>query len=236
MKSLKEVINESLHKGSMHIGEIIYVLHRDYNMSWLTPKDHPEIGKFLPHSKINDLDVDETIKNKKTAISIASGKSANSFGLALKYITTDGKLKNLDWSDMERDTLQNIVVCLRRILNDVDEKVEKEYSKHPRPADLEHELRTIVVKQTPRNFNSRNINVKVETRKPVPGGFDCIIDIIIQPDNPQQRLSIGVDESNCLRWAWQTTAGDCKKGVELPKYLIKWDDIPDKISTMLQSY
>ena len=56
MKTLKNIILESIHKGSMQIDEIIRVLHREYNLTWFNAKEYPEVGKFLPYSKIDDLD------------------------------------------------------------------------------------------------------------------------------------------------------------------------------------
>ena len=59
-----------------------------------------------------------------------------SVGLGIKYITTDGKLKSIDWTDMSDGTLQNLTICLRKVLNDVEIDIEKEYTKHPKAKDL----------------------------------------------------------------------------------------------------
>lgn len=119
MKSLKEVITEAFHTGPMRLYEIIHVLVKEYNMNWLTAKEHPEFSKFLPYSKIEDLDVKKTLDSDKSAISISAGANEKSVGLAIKYITTDGKPKSIDWMSMSGDTLQNLTICLRKILNDV---------------------------------------------------------------------------------------------------------------------
>lgn len=240
MKSLKDFITEAIHNGPMPLYEIIHVLVKEYNMSWLTAKDHPEFSKFLPYSKIEDLDVKETLKSNKSAISISAGANEKSVGLAIKYITTDGKLKSIDWTDMSGDTLQNLTICLRKILNDVEVDIEKEYTKHPKAKDLESAIRDYVRSQTPRNFYLRNIEVGVKTRELTKDdkreGFTCIIDVEICPRDPQSRLSIGIDKNDCLRWTWQTTYGECKKGFDTPQHLIKWKQVEGKVATLLNSY
>ena len=240
MKSLKDIITEAIHKGPMPLYEIIHVLVKEYNMNWLTAKEHPEFTKFLPYSKIEDLDVNETLKSNKSAISISAGRDVKSFGLALQYINKDGNLKSKDWVDMSKDTLQNLTICLRKILNEIDIEIEKEYTNHPNYKYLEIDIKDMVSDNIPRNFYLRNIKVGAKvrelTRDDKKAGFSWIIDIEINPDNPQQRLSIGIDKNDCLRWAWQTTYGDCKKGFNTPQHLIKWNEVNDKISTMLSSY
>ena len=247
MKTLKDIITEALHQGPMHLGDIIQVLVKDYHINWLNIKDHPEIGKFLPHSKIDDLDVDKTMGDKRCGIGISAGNSPKSFGLGLHYISTeksqygDGiKRRTLDWRDMSKDTLQNIVICLRKVLSQFEDKIEKEYINHPKVKDLENEIKRLVSRQTPRNFNLRNIEVGVGTRElskdDKKEGFTCIIDVEIIPHNPQQRLSIGIDKNDCLRYVWQITQGECKEGLLTPTHLILWDKVESQISTMLQSY
>ena len=203
MKSLKDIITEAIHKGPIPLYEIIHVLVKEYNMRWLTAKEHPEFAKFLPYSKIEDLDVDKTLKSDKSAISISAGANEKSVGLALQYITTDGKLKSIDWPDMSGDTLQNLTICLRKILNDVEVTIEKEYTKHPKAKDLESTIRDYVRRQTPRNFYTRHIEVGVKTRELTKDdkkeGFTHIVDIEICPRDPQSRLSIGIDKNDCLR-------------------------------------
>ena len=240
MKSLKDIITEALHKGPMPLYEIIHVLVKEYNMSWLTAKEHPEFAKFLPHSKIEDLDVDKTLKSDKRAISISAGANERSVGLEIQYINTDDKLKSIDWTDMSKDTLQNLTICLRKILNDVEVDIEKEYTNHPNHKYLEIDIKDMVSDNTPRNFSSRNIKTAAKVRELTSddkkAGFSWIMDVEINPDNPQQRLSIGIDKNDCLRWTWQTTYGECKKGFDTPRHLIKWDQVEAKIATMLNSY
>lgn len=251
MKSLKDTITEAFHTGPMQLGEIISVLVNDYNITWLTPKEHPEISRFLPHSKIEDLDVDKTLASNKTAISIAIGRSTNAFGLALKYINTEGKLKNIDWPDMNKDTLQNLVICLRKILSDVENDMEKVYIKHPKAEgrDLEREISSLVSKYTPRNHYLRDIKTSVIvrdlTKEDKQAGFTYIIDIEMYPyiinkkihrEMPMHRLSIGIDKYNCLRWEEQPFTQDCEEGLPTPKFLIKWDQVSSKISNMLNSH
>lgn len=239
MKSLKDIITEAIHKGPMPLYEIIHVLVKEYNMNWLTTKDHPEFAKFLPYSKIEDLDVNKTLKSDKSAISISAGANEKSVGLVLQYITTDGKLRSIDWPDMSGDTLQNLTICLRKILNDVEVNIEKEYTKHPKAKDLESAIRDYVRRQTPRNFYLRHIEVGVKTRELTNDdkreGFTCIIDIEICPRNPQSRLSIGIDKNDCLRWTSQF-AYHCQDGLLTPQHLIKWDQVEGKVATLLNSY
>lgn len=247
MKSLKDTITEALHEGPMHVADIIKVLHKDYNISVFNAKSYPEFAKFLSHSKIDDLDVAKTIGDIRCGLYIQAGSSPKSFGLQIKYVSTeksqygDGTLKrNLDWTDMSKETLSNTIICLRRILSEIDSKVEKEYVKHPKAKDLENEICDFVERQVPRGFNTRNIEVGIGTRELTNDdkkeGFSCIIDVEISPENPQQRLSIGIDKNDCLRYVWQTTYGDCKKGLMVPKHLILWKDVESQIATMLQSY
>lgn len=247
MKSLKEVITEAIHTGSMHLHEIIHILVKDYNMNWMAPKKYPELAKFLPHSKVEDLDVERTKADMRCGIEIAASKTSENFGLSLHYISTeksqygDGTLRrNLDWTSMSKDTLQNITICLRKILNDVENDIEKEYTKHPNYKYLEIDIKDMVSDKTPRNFYTRGIKVGAMVRELTKNdksvGFSWIIDIEINPDNPQQRLSIGIDKNDCLRWTWQTTYGECKKGFDTPRHLIKWDEVEDKVATMLNSY
>jgi hypothetical protein len=247
MKSLKDIITEALHEGPMHIADIIRVLHREYNISFFNAKDYPEITKFLPHCKIDDLDVAKTAGNIRCGIGIQAGSSPKSFGLGIHYISTeksqygDGTLKRtLDWTDMSKETLSNTIICLRKILSEIDNKVEKEYVKHPKAKDLRSEIQGFASRQTPRSFNTRNIEVSVIERELTnddkKDGFSCIIDVEISPKNPQQRLSIGIDKNDCLKYVWQTTYGDCKKGLMVPKHLILWKDVESQIATMLQSY
>ena len=239
MKALKTVITEAFHTGPMPLYKIIHVLVKEYNMTWLTAKEHPEISKFLPHSKIEDLDVNETLKSNKSAISISAGANEKSVGLAIKYITAEGKLKSIDWTGMSGDTLQNLTICLRKILNDVENDIEKEYTKHPKAKDLESAIRDYVRRQTPRNFYLRNIEVGVKTSELTKDdkreGFTCIIDIEICPRDPQSRLSIGIDKNDCLRWTSQF-AYHCQDGLLIPQHLIKWDQVEGKVATMLNSY
>lgn len=239
MKTLKDTILESIHKGPMRLYEIIHVLVKEYNLNWLTAKEHPEFAKFLPYSKIEDLDVNETLKSNKSAISISAGASERSVGLAIQYITTDGKLKSIDWPDMSGDTLQNLTICLRKILNDVEIAIEKEYTKHPKAKDLESAIRDYVKRQTPRNFYLRNIEVGVKTRDLTKDDkreeFTCIIDIEICPRDPQSRLSIGIDKNDCLRWTSQF-AYHCQDGLQTPQHLIKWEQVEGKVATLLQGY
>jgi hypothetical protein len=105
---------------------------------------------------------------------------------------------------------------------------------------MEIDIKDMVSDNTPRNFYLRNIKVGTKvrelTRDDKKAGFSWIIDIEINPDNPQQRLSIGIDNNDCLRWAWQTIYGDCKKGFDTPQHLIKWNQVEGKIATMLSSY
>ena len=105
---------------------------------------------------------------------------------------------------------------------------------------MENEICDFVERQVPRGFNTRNIEVGIGTRELTNDdkkeGFSCIIDVEISPENPQQRLSIGIDKNDCLRYVWQTTYGDCKKGLMVPKHLILWKDVESQIATMLQSY
>jgi hypothetical protein len=239
MKSLKDTITEAIHKGPMPLYQIIYVLVKEYNLNWLTANEHPEISRFLPHSKIEDLDVKETLKSNKSAISISAGANEKSVGLGIKYITTDGKLKSIDWTDMSSDTLQNLTICLRKVLNDVEISIEKEYTKHPKAKDLESAIRDYVRRQTPRNFYLRNIEVGVKTRELTKDdkreGFTCIIDVEICPRDPQSRLSIGIDKNDCLRWTSQF-AYHCQDGLLTPQHLIKWDQVEGKVATLLNSY
>ena len=247
MKSLKEVITEALHEGPMHVADIIRVLHKDYNISVFNAKSYPEFAKFLPHSKIDDLDVAKTIGDIRCGLYIQSGSSPESFGLQIKYVSTkksqygDGTLKrNIDWTDMSKDTLSNTIICLRRILSEIDNKVEKEYVKHPKAKDLRSEIQGFVSRQTPRSFNTRNIEVSVIERELTNDdkkeGFSFIVDVEISPKNSQQRLSIGIDKNDCLRYVWQTTYGDCKKGLMVPKHLILWKNVESQVATLLQGY
>ena len=118
--------------------------------------------------------------------------------------------------------------------------MEKEYTKHPKAKDLRFEIERFVSHQIPRNFYLRDISVGVTVRELTNDdkkeGFSCITDVEISPENPQQRLSIGIDKNDCLRYVWQTTYGDCKKGLMVPKHLILWKDVESQIATMLQSY
>ena len=247
MKSLKDTILEAIHEGPMHIGDIIAVLAKDYHITWLNAKDHPEIGKFLPYSKVDDLDVAKTMADVRCGVGISAGNSPKSFGLAIHYISTeksqygDGtKRRVLDWADMSKDTLQNLVICMRKVLSQFEEKMEKEYTKHPKAKDLENEICDFVERQVPRGFNTRNIEVGIGTRELTKddkkAGYSCIIDIEIVPHNPQQRLSIGIDKNDCLKYVWQTTYGECKKGLVTPTQWILWKDVESQIATMLQSY
>lgn len=240
MKSLKDIITEAIHKGPMPLYKIIHVLVKEYNMSWLTTKEHPEISRFLSYSKIEDLDVDKTLKNDKSAISISAGANEKSVGLAIQYITTDDKLKSIDWTDMSEGTLQNLTICLRKILNDVEVAIEKEYTNHPNHKYLEIDIKDMVRDNTPRSFYIRNIKVGTKVRELTSNdkkaGFSWIIDVEISPDNPQQRLSIGIDKNDCLRYIWQTTYDDCKKGLLTPKHLILWKGVESRVATMLNSY
>ena len=246
MKSLKDIITEELHEGPMHVADIIKVLHKDYNISVFNAKSYPEFAKFLPHSKIDDLDVAKTIGDIRCGLYIQAGSSPKSFGLQIKYVSTeksqygDGTLKrNLDWTDMSKDTLSNTIICLRRILSEIDSKVEKEYVKHPKAKDLRSEIQGFVGRQTPRNFYLRNIEVGVKTRELTKDdkreGFTCIIDIEICPRDPQSRLSIGIDKNDCLRWTSQF-AYHCKDGLLTPQHLIKWDEVEGRVATLLQGY
>lgn len=258
MKTLIEYLNrenmnrmfllEAIHEGPMHVGDIIQILHKEYNITWLTAKDYPEIGKFLQHSKVEDLDVARTLGDLyRCGVDISAGNSPKSFGLGIHYISTkksqygDGTLRRtLDWTDMSKDTLQNLIICLRKVLNQVDEKIEKEYIKHPKSKDLISEIEHFVHRNTPRNFYLRDIKVGVTVRELTKddkkAGYNCIVDIEINPQNPQQRLSIGIDKNDCLRYDWQTTYGDCKEGLLTPKHLILWKDVESRIATMLNSY
>lgn len=240
MKSLKDIITEALHQGPMYLGEIIYAIDKEYNITWLAAKEYAEIGKFLPYSKIEDMDVEKSMADSKCAISITAGRDAKSFGLGLQYIDKDGDLRMKDWVDMSKDTLQNLTICLRKILNGIDIEIEKEYTNHPNHKYMEIDIKDMVSDNTPRNFYLRNIKVGTKvrelTRDDKKAGFSWIIDIEINPDNPQQRLSIGIDKNDCLRWAWQTIYGDCKKGFDTPQHLIKWNQVEGKIATMLSSY
>lgn len=247
MKSLKDIILEAIHEGPMRLDEIIRVLHSEYNLTWLAVKDHPEIGKFLPYSKVDDLDVAKTMGDNRCGVGISAGNSPKSFGLAIHYISTeksqygDGtKRRVLDWTDMSKDTLQNLVICMRKVLRQFEEKMEKEYTKHPKAKDLENEICDFVERQVPRGFNTRNIEVGIGTRELTKddkkAGYSCIIDIEIVPHNPQQRLSIGIDKNDCLKYVWQTTYGECKNGLVTPNQWILWKDVESRIATMLQSY
>jgi hypothetical protein len=247
MKSLKDTITEALHEGSMHVVDIIKVLDKEYNITWFNAKSYPEVGKFLPHSKIDDLDVARTMADIRCGIGIVSSKTPGRFGLNINYISTekskygDGTLKrNLDWTDMSKETLSNTIICLRKILSEIDSKVEKEYVKHPKAKELRVEIQRFVNSQTPRNFHLRNIEVSTIERELTKDdkkeGFSCIIDIEISPKKPQQRLSIGIDKNDCLRYVWQTTYDDCKKGLITPNQLILWKDVESRVATMLQSY
>lgn len=247
MKSLKNIILEGIHKGSMHLDEIIRVLHKEYNLTHFNAKDYPEVGKFLPYSKIDDLDVARTMADDRCGIGISTGNSPKSFGLAIHYISTeksqygDGtKRRVLDWTNMSKDTLQNLVICLRKVLSQFEEKMENEYTKHPKAKDLENEICDFVERQVPRGFNARNVEVGIGTRELTKddkkSGYSCIIDIEINPHNPQQRLSIGIDKNDCLKYVWQTTYGECKKGLATPTQWILWKDVESQIATMLQSY
>ena len=240
MKSLKDIITEALHQGPMYLGEIIYAIAKEYNITWLAVKEYAEIGKFLPYSKIEDIDIAKSMADSKCAISISAGRDAKSFGLALQYIDKDGNLKSKDWIDMSKDTLQNLTICLRKILNGIDIDIEKEYTNHPNHKYLEIDIKDMVSDNTPRNFRARNIKAGTKVRELTgddkKAGFSWIIDIEINPDNPQQRLSIGIDKNDCLRWTWQTTYGECKKGFDTPQHLIKWNQVEGKIATMLSSY
>ena len=247
MKSLKDTILEAIHEGPMHIGDIIQVLAKDYHITWFNAKDHPEIGKFLPYSKVDDLDVAKTMGDIRCGVGISAGNSPKSFGLAMHYISTeksqygDGtKRRVLDWTDMSKDTLQNLVICLRKVLNQFEEKMEKEYTNHPNHKYLEIDIKDMVNDNTPRNFYTRNIKVGTRVRELTKDdkkvGFSWVMDIEINPDNPQQRLSIGIDKNDCLKYVWQTTYGECKKGLVTPNQWILWKDVESQIATMLQSY
>ena len=215
MISLKDFILESIHKGPMRLDEIIRVLHSEYNLTWLTVKDHPEIGKFLPYSNVDDLDVAKTMSDNRCGIWIYAAKAPGKYGLGLLYTSTeksqygDGtRRRELDWTNMSNDTLQNITICLRKVLNQFEDKMVKEYSKHPKADDLRSEIKSFVSRQTPRNFYLRGIEVSVIERELTiddkKEGFSCIIDVVLCPDSPQQRLSIGIDKNDCLKYAWQT--------------------------------
>lgn len=247
MKSLRNIILEGIHKGSMHIEEIIRVLHKEYNLTHFNAKDHPEVGKFLPYSKIDDLDVARTMADTRCGIGISASKTPGRFGLGIDYISTekskygDGTLRReLDWTNMSKDTLQNLVICLRKVLSQFEDKMVEEYSKHPKAKDLRFEIQRFVSRQTPRNFYLRDINVGVTVRELTNDdkkeGFSYIIDVELIPDKPQRRLSIGIDKNDCLRWVQQITYGDCKEGLLTPKHLILWKDVESQIATMLQSY
>lgn len=247
MKSLKNIILEGIHKGSMHIEEIIRVLHKEYNLTHFNAKDHPEVGKFLPYSKIDDLDVARTMADTRCGIGISASKTPGRFGLGLDYISTekskygDGTLRReLDWTNMSKDTLQNLVICLRKVLSQFEDKMVEEYSKHPKAKDLRSEIQGFVSRQTPRNFYLRDINVGVTVRELTNAdkkeGFSYIIDVELIPNKPQRRLSIGIDKNDCLRWVEQITYGDCKEGLLTPKHLILWKDVESRVATMLQSY
>lgn len=247
MKSLKDIITEAIHKGPMPLYEIIHVLVKEYNMSWLTAKEHPEFAKFLPYSKIEDLDVARTTADERCGIAISAGSNEKSFGMGLHYISTeksqygDGtRRREIDWTSMSKDTLQNLVICLRKILNDVEVDIEKVYTKHPKAKDLESEITNYIRRQTPRNFYTRNIEVGATVRELTKddkkAGFDYIIDIEVQPKNPQRRLSIGIDKNNCLRWTEQYGYDECENGFETPQFLIKWIEVEGKVASMLQSY
>ena len=247
MKSLKNIILEGIHKGSMHIEEIIRVLHKEYNLTYFNAKDYPEVGKFLPYSKIDDLDVARTMADTRCGIGISASKTPGRFGLGIDYISTekskygDGTLRReLDWTNMSKDTLQNLVICLRKVLSQFEDKMVEEYSKHPKAKDLRVEIQRFVSRQTPRNFYLRDINVGVTVRELTNDdkkeGFSYIIDVELIPDKPQRRLSIGIDKNDCLRWVEQITYGDCKEGLLTPQHLIKWEQVEGKVATMLQSY
>lgn len=247
MKSLKDTILEAIHEGPMHVGDIIQVLDKDYHITWLNIKDHPEIGKFLPYSKIDDLDIAKTMGDNRCGIGISAGNSPKSFGLAIHYISTeksqygDGTTRKvLDWTDMSKDTLQNLVICLRKVLNQFEEKMEKEYTHHPNYKYMEIDIKDMVDDKTPRDFHLRNIKVTTKVRELTKDdkktGFSWIVDIEINPQNPQQRLSIGIDKNDCLKYVWQTTYGECKKGLVTPNQWILWKDVESQIATILQSY
>lgn len=247
MRPLKDFILEAIHEGPMHLDEIIRVLHSEYNLTWLAVKDHPEIGKFLPYSKVDDLDASKTMSDNRCGIWIYAAKTPGKYGLGLLYVSTeksqygDGtRRRELDWMNMSNDTLQNITICLRKVLSQFEEKMEKEYTKHPKAKDLENEICNFVERQVPRGFDTRNVEVGIGTRELTKddkkSGFSCIIDMEINPHNPQQRLSIGIDKNDCLKYVWQTTYGECKKGLATPNQLILWKDVESQIATMLQSY
>lgn len=239
VKKVDEGLNESMHTGPMRLDDIIYALVKEYNMNWLTINEHPEFAKFLPYSKIANLDVNKTLESNKSAISLSISSNKKVVGLELNYINTDGKLKHIGWQDMSGDTLQNLTICLRKILNDVEVKIEKEYTKHPNANELESAIRNYVRRQTPRNFYLRNIVVGVKTRELTDDdkreGFTCIVDVEICPRNPQSRLSIGIDKNNCLRWTSQF-AYHCQDGLSTPQHLIKWEQVEGKVATLLNSY
>lgn len=239
VKKVDEGLNESMHVGPMRLDDIIYALVKEYNMNWLTIDEHPEIAKFLPYSKIAKLDVNKTLESDKSSISLSISSDKKAVGLELTYINTDGKIKHIGWQDMSGDTLQNLTICLRKILNDVEVKIEKEYTKHPNANDLEYAIRDYVRRQTPRNFYLRNIVVGVKTRELTPDdkreGFTCIVDVEICPRDPQSRLSIGIDKNNCLRWTSQF-AYHCQDGLSTPQHLIKWEQVEGKVATLLNSY
>jgi hypothetical protein len=136
--------------------------------------------------------------------------------------------------------LENLTICLRKILNDVEVAIEKEYTKHPEAKDLESAIRNYVRRQTPRNFYLRNIEVGVKTRELTNDdkkeGFSYIIDVELIPNKPQRRLSIGIDKNDCLRWVQQVTYGDCKEGLLTPQHLIKWEQVEGQVATLLNSY
>ena len=183
----------------------------------------------------------------RCGIGISASETPGRFGLGLHYISTekskygDGTLRReLDWTNMSKGTLQNLVICLRKVLSQFEDKMIKEYSKHPKADDLSFEIQRFVNRQTPRNFYLRNITVGVTARELTSDdkkeGFSCIIDIEIIPNKPQRRLSIGIDENDCLRWVNQITYGDCKEGLLTPKHLILWEDVESRIAKMLNSY
>ena len=248
MKSLQEHISESLHTGPMHIRDIISVLVNDYNLRFFNAKEYPEIARFLPYSGIKDLDLDKTIKDIRCGIGISSSEDGKSFGMGINYISTvkpefggeTVRRKSKDWIDMDKDQLSNLVICMRNILRFVDDKVEKEYTKHPNGKDLENEIRTLVSRLKPRSFSSRGVEVGVFNRELTKddkkSNFSQIIDIVIVPDRPQIRLSIGVDKNNCLRWTEQYSYGDCRKGLETPAFLVTWSKVESIISRVLSSY
>lgn len=221
-------------------------MDKEYNKTWLTPNEYSEICRFLPHSKIEDLDVDETIKSKKSAISISAGPSANSFGLALKYINTDGKLRNLDWPDMSRDTLQNLTICLRKILSEIEDEIEKEYTKHPKEKDLLDEVKRIVNKKR-RGHGSTAIVIDVRERELTPEDKKADLVYVIDIDRGaivlagpnrgkphySQRMTLGIDKNNLLRYVEDRYSRNLDQLT--PTNLIKWDKLSGKIEEFAEN-